>query len=170
MTKTRTPRTNSVAAKIREFAINRPELKASEIAASLGVPPAYVHSVLWKMKKDAATEAEVQKFYGAERAEEIEQRSKGLTPISTDSILESRGKRYGAFNEHAQVSQTLKMYISKALKERQKALDPDQKEALDMICHKIGRIINGDPNYSDSWHDIAGYAKLVADRLDGVVR
>lgn len=39
-----------------------------------------------------------------------------------------------------------------------------------MIAHKLGRIINGDPNYSDSWHDIAGYAKLVADRLDGVVR
>ena len=41
----------------------------------------------------------------------------------------------------------------------------DQVEALDMICHKIGRIINGDPDYADSWHDIAGYAQLVADRL-----
>ena len=34
-----------------------------------------------------------------------------------------------------------------------------------MICHKIGRIINGDANYEDSWRDIAGYAQLVADRL-----
>jgi hypothetical protein len=42
----------------------------------------------------------------------------------------------------------------------------DQIEALDMICHKIGRILNGDPNYADSWVDIAGYAKLVADRLE----
>ena len=24
---------------------------------------------------------------------------------------------------------------------------------------------NGDPNYADSWHDIAGYAKLVEDRI-----
>jgi hypothetical protein len=39
---------------------------------------------------------------------------------------------------------------------------------LDMICHKIGRIINGDPDYADSWHDIAGYAQLVANRLNGV--
>ena len=44
-------------------------------------------------------------------------------------------------------------------------LAPDQKEALEMIAHKIGRILNGDPNYHDSWHDIVGYAKLVADRL-----
>ena len=27
------------------------------------------------------------------------------------------------------------------------------------------RILNGDPNYHDSWHDIIGYTKLVADEL-----
>lgn len=46
------------------------------------------------------------------------------------------------------------------------SLAPDQKEALEMIAHKIGRILNGDPNYHDSWHDIVGYTKLVADRLE----
>ena len=30
---------------------------------------------------------------------------------------------------------------------------------------KIGRILNGDPNYHDSWHDIVGYSKLTADEL-----
>ncbi len=35
-----------------------------------------------------------------------------------------------------------------------------------MIFHKIARIINGDPNYADSWVDIAGYATLVANRLE----
>jgi len=38
----------------------------------------------------------------------------------------------------------------------------------DMIANKLGRILNGDPNYADSWMDIAGYAKLVADRLEAV--
>jgi hypothetical protein len=37
-----------------------------------------------------------------------------------------------------------------------------------MICHKLGRIAAGDIDYADSWHDIAGYAKLVEDRLNGV--
>jgi hypothetical protein len=41
----------------------------------------------------------------------------------------------------------------------------DQREALDMIAHKIARIINGDPDYADSWVDIAGYATLVSERL-----
>jgi hypothetical protein len=52
----------------------------------------------------------------------------------------------------------------------EKHLTDDQLEALEMICHKLARIINGDPAYSDSWRDIGGFAVLVADRLDGVVR
>ena len=50
------------------------------------------------------------------------------------------------------------------------AMDYDMREALGMIQHKIARILNGDPTYADSWHDIAGYAKLVDDRLNGVER
>lgn len=47
-------------------------------------------------------------------------------------------------------------------------LTASQKEALDMIQHKIGRILNGDPTYDDNWKDIAGYATLVAEELNGV--
>jgi hypothetical protein len=43
---------------------------------------------------------------------------------------------------------------------------PDELEAMHMIVNKIARIYNGDNHYSDSWRDIAGYATLVADRLD----
>lgn len=87
--------------------------------------------------------------------------------VSTDDILKERGSRYGEFISHADITQALKETIREHMFERWSDLDADQQEALDMICHKIGRIANGDPDYSDSWHDIAGYAKLVADRLDG---
>jgi hypothetical protein len=87
----------------------------------------------------------------------------------TDTLIE-RGSRYGPFVGHAEVTQRLKDVIAAQLRQRDRMLDPDQQEALDMICHKIGRIINGDPNYDDSWIDIAGYAQLVADRLRGVTR
>lgn len=30
-----------------------------------------------------------------------------------------------------------------------------------MILHKIARIMNGDPDHIDHWHDIAGYATLI---------
>jgi hypothetical protein len=85
-------------------------------------------------------------------------------------ILTERGSRYGAFIGHAEITQKLKvvMYEHRNF-DAWEALDNDQREALEMIAHKIGRILNGDPNYADSWVDIAGYAKLVADRLVGVV-
>lgn len=91
-------------------------------------------------------------------------------PDSIDNTLAERGNRYGKFINHAFITQELKRVIGEQLAERRVVLADDQKEALAMICHKIGRIINGDPNYADSWVDIAGYAKLVADRLNGVVR
>lgn len=88
-----------------------------------------------------------------------------MTDIS--KVLAARGNRYGVFIGHAEVTQALKAVVREQLFKRQKALSDDQQEALDMVFHKIGRIINGDENYDDSWVDIAGYAKLVADRLQG---
>lgn len=46
-------------------------------------------------------------------------------------------------------------------KSKRKIMHSDKKEALEMIMSKMARIINGDPNYKDSWTDIIGYAKLI---------
>lgn len=89
---------------------------------------------------------------------------------NVDNTLNERGNRYGSFTGHAQITQDLKDVIYDALRERNKELAADQYEALDMICHKIGRIVNGDPDYADSWHDIAGYASLVDKRLNGEIK
>lgn len=80
-----------------------------------------------------------------------------------DDTLQERGSRYGAFLPHAAITQKLKYTMQET--KNWPILAPDMQEALDMIAHKMGRILNGDPNYHDSWHDIVGYAKLVADRL-----
>ena len=77
--------------------------------------------------------------------------------------LEERGTRYGAFCDHAEICQELKDVMRDT--PNWESLRPDQKEALEMIQHKIARILNGDPDYVDSWTDIAGYSTLVADRL-----
>lgn len=78
-------------------------------------------------------------------------------------MLADRGQRYGVFRTHGIITQ----YLKEQMRQHQgwNRLEMDQREALDMIQHKIGRILNGDPNYRDSWDDIQGYAKLVSDRL-----
>jgi hypothetical protein len=88
------------------------------------------------------------------------------TPTSTETILQERGNRYGTFAGNSSTSQALKRLMAEHLAKHNKALTDDQWEAMEMIAHKLARIINGDPDYHDNWADIAGYAKLVADRLE----
>lgn len=94
---------------------------------------------------------------------EIRKRQVEASPIH--ATLNERGKRYGPFAGHADITQDLKLRMRDS--EKWWNLTDSQKEALEMIAHKIGRILNGDPNYDDSWRDIAGYAQLVVDQLEG---
>lgn len=91
-----------------------------------------------------------------------------LSPSTLDAVLNERGSRYGSFIKHAIITQRIKAVMSDT--PNWIALNDDMVEALEMIAHKIGRILNGDPTYADSWVDIAGYAQLVADRLQGKER
>lgn len=84
-------------------------------------------------------------------------------PTDIDALLAERGERYGSFDEHANITQSLKRIMQST--KNWDELSDSQREALDMVAHKIGRILNGDPNYKDSWDDIMGYVKLVADTL-----
>lgn len=89
------------------------------------------------------------------------------TPVggSLDDTLIERGSRYGPFEGHADITQRLK-YEMRCTVGWQR-LNSSQREALEMVMHKVGRILNGDPNYADSWVDIAGYAQLVVKQLEG---
>lgn len=79
-----------------------------------------------------------------------------------EKTLKERGTTHGDFTDNARVSQQLKAII---FQNGEMSLSPVQCEALDMICHKLARIVCGNPNHKDHWHDIAGYAKLVEDRI-----
>lgn len=78
--------------------------------------------------------------------------------------LEERGKRYGTFTSQAVLTQDFKAVMHSGSSWAD--APPDVKEALHMIASKIARIVNGDSNYADNWHDIQGYAKLVEDRIN----
>ena len=83
--------------------------------------------------------------------------------MTIDKTLEERGSRYGSFEGHAQITQDFKDIMRNT--RNWEILTPSMKEALEMVSHKVGRILNGDPTYADSWHDIAGYSQLVDKQL-----
>lgn len=78
------------------------------------------------------------------------------------TIAQRRG-RYGPLIESGEVAMKLEDYL-RSLPGWER-LAYDQREALAMVMHKISRIMCGDPDYDDSWIDIAGYAQNVVNRL-----
>lgn len=82
----------------------------------------------------------------------------------TAALVAERGTTHGAWADNAGVAQELKAVLQKAALARRERGQPyltaRQQESLEMICHKMGRIMAGDPNFADHWDDIAGYAKI----------
>lgn len=78
------------------------------------------------------------------------------------ATLAERGASYGDFREVGRVTQNLKRAMQDSPNWGQ--LPGYMKEGLDMIQHKIGRLLNGDALYDDNMHDLIGYARLMQDR------
>jgi len=81
-----------------------------------------------------------------------------------NDTLNERGAKYGSFIDQGRIEQNIKTAFADS--PNWATLKPDAKSALEMIATKISRILKGDPDYNDSWHDIIGYAKLVEDRIN----
>lgn len=93
--------------------------------------------------------------------------------METTKLINIRNKTHGNYGDHARITQTIKTVIQNFHTVKSTCdmpvkpydlLNDCQRESLDMIAHKIGRILAGDPDFRDHWDDIAGYAKLVANR------
>jgi hypothetical protein len=90
-----------------------------------------------------------------------------MATVNTEELLAERQKTHGEYAEHARCTQT----ILRALQAERgySALSDMQKETLHMIAHKMGRIVTGNPDIADHYDDIAGYAKLISQRLENPV-
>lgn len=82
---------------------------------------------------------------------------------SIDRTLAERGEQYGDFYDQASLELTIKDIFHRH--RTWQKLAPDQRAAIDMAAVKFARIMNGNPDHFDSWHDVAGYMELVARRL-----
>lgn len=80
-----------------------------------------------------------------------------------DATLTERGSTHEDFKYTA--STTQRMLSLAEVTPKWAELTEPQREALHMIFSKIARILNGNPNHKDNWHDIAGYASLVEKEL-----
>jgi hypothetical protein len=172
-----------------------PKAKPKDLAAEHSVPVGYVYKLRKQMiegkQKITLTrdQVEIAKKLGVSLEDYVKEGLKmgalkydGERPIvnpsitmksnetDVDQVLDSRAKDYGKFIEGAEIMQMLKRLVHNYIEDRGTPLAFDQREAIDMIIHKLGRIIKGNPDKVDHWVDIAGYAILVSERLEGNAR
>lgn len=81
-----------------------------------------------------------------------------------NELLSEREKTHGLFMEVSQTAQNLKAILRYT--RNWGDLTSSQKEALDMICNKMGRLLSGNPKFEDHSDDIVGYATLLRRALD----
>jgi transposase len=144
-----------------------------DIREQLGVSLSYVHMLKKQLAEGVEEPIETVRQTAAEHNNKIKEMIDAWgaeADTDVDAILDKRAERYGSFYDLASLAQGLKNVMMTHLQKHNKTLVVDQQEALEFILSKIARITNGDADYADSWLDIAGYAKLVADRLQGTVR
>lgn len=85
--------------------------------------------------------------------------------MTIEKTLKQRGAVYGAFSDNAETSQVLKQTMREA--KNWDLLSYAQQEALEMVQHKISRLLNGDPTYLDNVVDILGYTELMFNDMKG---
>lgn len=87
------------------------------------------------------------------------------TKVNIQATLKARGKTHGDFTDNANIAQQIK----EALKSGPNwpELDSVKKEALEVIASKMARIVSGNADEPDHFHDIAGYATLAEERMAG---
>jgi len=86
--------------------------------------------------------------------------------VDTENLLKERGKTHGEYAEHAAATQGI---MDVLMSHRNwPHLPPMIRESLHMFAHKMGRVVTGDPCHCDHYDDIAGYAKLISQRMQVV--
>jgi hypothetical protein len=154
------------ADRIREYLAKNPNADVAKLAARFETAKPVIYKLRKELQAQDVFEAKLEETAPAELTWTASDDDQG----NIVATLTERGTRYGKFSGHAQVTQEIKRVMARHAAALDKTFTDSQWEALEMIAHKIGRIVNGDPDYADSWIDIAGYAKLVADELQGVER
>jgi len=82
--------------------------------------------------------------------------------MSVEATLADRGTAYGEYTDGAKIAMDLFGVVQAT--PSYGSMSEDKQYAMFMFCAKMARILNGQSDHADSWHDIAGYATLAHDR------
>lgn len=129
---------------------------SSVVKRNSAVPQTHGHPVFENMRREALHIFKTKRLLDIENG--VFDTHASVCPSKIEDTLEKRGTVHGDFSNQCAITNFLKQVMRDT--NNWYSLRPSQQEALDMIATKIGRILEGDPEHLDHWHDIAGYATL----------
>lgn len=156
--------------KVYEFFRKNPSASAAQIAARYKMSVSNVYKVRARALEDLKNFVAPEMLPMPEVKSSWQKVVEEVESVNVDKTLNARAEMYGKFKDGAALMQAIKRVLADHAARHNKTFADDQWEALEMIVHKMGRIVNGDPDVTDHWVDIAGYATLIADRLEGKAR
>jgi predicted DNA-binding ArsR family transcriptional regulator len=143
----------TTAEKILAYLEKHPKMRVKDVAEHFNVHPSYIYAV----RRKAGQEPKVSRpIINPEITMEPDE-------TNVDQILGERGNRYGTFESNAKTCQLLKNVLHS--QEGWYRLSYVQREAVEMMMHKISRLVNGDATYLDTVVDIAGYNQLMLEHM-----
>lgn len=87
--------------------------------------------------------------------------------FDVDALIEERSNTHGDYMVNSEITWTIKEALHRGA--HYDSMHPAMKETLDMVAHKMHRIVNGDPFFKDHWVDMTGYPHLVVGKWDELV-
>ena len=158
-----------------------PKAKPADLAKEHGVAVSYIYKLRKQLREGrqkitlTRDQVEIAKKLGVSLEDYVKEGLKmgmikpegkiTMEPDETDvdQILGERGNRYGTFESNAKTCQLLKNVLHS--QEGWYRLSYVQREAVEMMMHKISRLVNGDATYLDTVVDIAGYNQLMLEHM-----
>jgi hypothetical protein len=139
--------------KIKNYLTKHPKMRVKDVADHFNVHTSYIYA----LRRKAGQEPKVSRpIINPEITMEPDE-------TNVDAILGERGNRYGTFESNAKTCQLLKNVLHS--QEGWYRLSYVQREAVEMMMHKISRLVNGDATYLDTVIDIAGYNQLMLEHM-----
>lgn len=137
--------------KVLDWMSKHPEMSARQVAEKFQIHVSRVYQLRKRLQEDGAP---LVMEYDVKEPEKA---------VDVDAILNERGQNYGTFEDNALTAQRLKLVLR--AQEGWYRLSVVQQEAIEMMMHKISRLVNGDPTYVDTVVDISGYNALMLESM-----
>lgn len=139
--------------KVMEHFRKHPDASVSEVAGKYNMALSHAYTLRKRVQEEPKVSNPIINLEITMEPEEA----------NVDQILGERGNRYGTFESNAKTCQLLKNVLHS--QGGWYRLSYVQREAVEMMMHKISRLVNGDATYLDTVVDIAGYNQLMLEHM-----